>query len=445
MDAAEMSLDEALAANDVLGVADDGETDDAPVGQPTGPRADVQGWEWLKNWTWNPATRELTKNAVILPERDIWGEFRSLMQKPPDKSRLIKTGLPALDKFLGGGFAPKTMNTVAAESGAGKTILLGNIAVHAASKGAMVFYALLEGAVEDFQARLVAAYLGVSTIDILDHMYGERRQPPEMIERYEEASAHLASLPLIIRDDLTTIQEIGDYAKETDAKVAIVDSLQIVRPAGSSKARGSRERVEETSGLMRDLAKDRGLIVLTASEIARPEKRDEVFVPNKWSIRESEQVRYDSTQMLLMSRATGRSKVIRVDDGKYRQRAGNPSLYLGFDGAHSRVTDGAAGLEALYLADADEERQRLKAEKGGSGKPAKEDKGDRSRRIEEWLVDFLSRGPQERLAVEQAGWGDGYKFKAQEIERVAERIGVQRVQGVNGARLWSLRESREAY
>lgn len=57
----------------------------------------------------------------------------------------------------------------------------------------------------------------------------------------------------------------------------------------------------------------------------------------------------------------------------------------------------------------------------------KKDKAARAIRTVEWLQDFLSRGPQERITVEQAGWGDGFKYTKREIEAAAEHLGVEKL------------------
>ena len=90
-------------------------------------------------------------------------KFLAELQQPHPADSFVSTGLPNLDDVLGGGLsgpgaaAPGKLIIVCARPGAGKTMLVGTLALHVANAGHPVCFFSFEMGVEQLVARITAA------------------------------------------------------------------------------------------------------------------------------------------------------------------------------------------------------------------------------------------------------------------------------------------------
>lgn len=115
-----------------------------------------------------------------------------------ENPRVVKTGLPSLDKLIGG-FEKSELITLGGYSGGGKTTLALNIATNVAKEGRKVVYFSLEMTKAEMHKRLVCSSTGVSDF---------ANMSPGDFNRLIEASKSLEhDLPLEFADDSDTTVE----------------------------------------------------------------------------------------------------------------------------------------------------------------------------------------------------------------------------------------------
>jgi len=154
------------------------------------------------------------------------------------ESRLERwgTGLPELDFVLGGGIVPGSMTLIGGEPGIGKSTLLMQAAARLEAAGRTVLYASGEESAE--QLRLRADRLGEASGDV--QVLGETR-----------------------------LEAVLHAAREVEAAVLILDSIQTVYTDGLESAPGNVGQVRECAGLLMRFAKESGVAVIVVGHVTK--------------------------------------------------------------------------------------------------------------------------------------------------------------------------------
>ncbi len=154
------------------------------------------------------------------------------------ESRLERwgTGLPELDFVLGGGIVPGSMTLIGGEPGIGKSTLLMQAAARLEATGRTVLYASGEESAE--QLRLRADRLGEESGDV--QVLGETR-----------------------------LQAVLQAARDVDAAVLILDSIQTVYTDALESAPGNVGQVRECAGVLMRFAKESGVAVIVVGHLTK--------------------------------------------------------------------------------------------------------------------------------------------------------------------------------
>jgi replicative DNA helicase len=228
---------------------------------------------------------------------DVFAESAAKYQK--EAADCPSTGLPDVDKAIGGGFVPKRLIVIAARPGMGKSLFMTSTALSAAMKGAGVLVYSLELDDRECGARIISDHLfrdgkRVPYVNVLNGWVNEQE-----IEWVFEARDEVRNLPLRIDDanglnmadiEIRTRMEMDRMARKgIKLGVVFIDYLQIVKAA-----RGSREsRVEalgEVARAGKEMAKRLGICVVMFSQLNRGvESRDDKR-PNAGDIRGSGEI-----------------------------------------------------------------------------------------------------------------------------------------------------------
>jgi DNA repair protein RadA/Sms len=147
----------------------------------------------------------------------------------------IASGLKGLDEVLGGGFVPGSVVLLAGDPGIGKSTLLLQVANHV-GKSAPVLY--VSGEESASQVRLRAMRLGVTGNSILV-------------------------------DSQQDVAKIRDRMLDSDAGVAIIDSIQSVFHPEISSAPGSVSQVRESAHLIVSAAKARNIATILVGHVTK--------------------------------------------------------------------------------------------------------------------------------------------------------------------------------
>ena len=128
----------------------------------------------LENKDYDSVIEKLQKSTQVSFDSDYgvsikdWKQVKEILKEVSDQSEACPTGYDMLDSegVLNGGFRPKELEVIAANSGVGKTLMLCNFAVNFALAGKKVMYISLETSAARLTSRIIANLLDMPTTSI---------------------------------------------------------------------------------------------------------------------------------------------------------------------------------------------------------------------------------------------------------------------------------------
>ena len=214
-----------------------------------------------------------------------------------DTTKRLSTGLHDLDHLLAGGFRPGQLVVVGARPGAGKSLLLGGFALHAAiNEGTTVHFASLEMGREELMDRFLASQAQISLRALTGRSLDERG--------WSRLSKHLDAITnsrLHVDDTPTqTVAAISAAAKPQRPALVLVDYLQLLAPTGKQMNR--EQEVAALSRSLKLLARDLDCTVVAASQLNRESDKRQDRKPRLSDLRESGAIEADADLVLLLDR-----------------------------------------------------------------------------------------------------------------------------------------------
>lgn len=208
-----------------------------------------------------------------------------------ENPRVVKTGLPSLDKLIGG-FEKGELITLGGYSGGGKTTLALNIATNVAKEGWKVVYFSLEMTKTEMHKRLVCSSTGVSDF---------ANMSPGDFNRLIEASKSLEhDLPLEFADDSdTTVEKIAAVcAGKKDLGLVVIDHLHILK--SDKQFKDQYALLTYLSRRTKILAQDLNVPVLLLSQMNRANVARETKEPTMSDLRGSGSIEQDSNLVIFV-------------------------------------------------------------------------------------------------------------------------------------------------
>ena len=254
----------------------------------------------------------------------------------------IRTGIPSLDRLLGGGLKPGKQVVLAARPSVGKSALAMEFAYAVADQGFGAGFLSQEMEAVELTERLSARMGlieldGFSTGKLSD---GEWSSLTDVVER-------LNGFPLHIDDQAgLTLGEIQSKARklkrEHDIKLLVLDYLQL---CSSADAKASRHhQVEPISRGLKVLAKQLGLTTVILSQLNREVEKRVGGRPTLADLKESGAIEEDADVVILLSLDGQRSNgdfVVHAEVAK--NRGGKKGFVkLAFSGRHQRFVETAS-------------------------------------------------------------------------------------------------------
>lgn len=232
----------------------------------------------------------ITASAAVL-------KFANLVDRMAngDHSKIMYTGLPSFDAWLGG-FTGSKLIVIGARPGVGKSAFALQIGDLAAKCGKRVLLCSYEMSEEDIVARLVSrrSKIPVSTFD-------RGVFTPEDYDGMNEAYADIHHIPLNI---LTVGNRVGDIRKEAmrlsengGLDAVIVDYLQLM--SASSARDGRAQQVAEISRELRLLSMELGVPIFALCQLNR-NSESEGRRPAMSDARESGAIEQDANVFILL-------------------------------------------------------------------------------------------------------------------------------------------------
>jgi archaellum biogenesis ATPase FlaH len=181
----------------------------------------------------------------------------------------VSTGWPQLDRLLYGGFSRGELNIFAGGSGSGKSLVMMNIALNWLAQGLNGVYVSLELSEELCSLRTDAMLTSTSTKDI-------RRDIDNTSLKVSMAGKKAGTYQVKALPAQSTINDVRAYLKEyqvqTNRRVdfVMIDYLDLLMPV-SAKVSPNDLFVKDkyVSEELRNLAKELGMLMVTASQLNR--------------------------------------------------------------------------------------------------------------------------------------------------------------------------------
>lgn len=183
---------------------------------------------------WNTLVEELDTESSLAPVilEESCQAITSVKSLPTDRNL---SGLPELDRVLGGGFVPGSLVLIGGEPGIGKSTLMLQVALNVAGSEKIL---LVSGEESPEQVKLRAERLGTLS--------------PELL--------------LLAETNLNQVIAAVELAKPG---LMMIDSIQTLFAPEIPAAPGSVSQVRECAGILMRLAKERGLTLLLSGQVTK--------------------------------------------------------------------------------------------------------------------------------------------------------------------------------
>jgi replicative DNA helicase len=260
---------------------------------------------------------------------------------------VIPTGIPGLDRMIGGGLKGGKQVIIAARPSIGKSSLAEQVCINAAAAGYPSAVFSQEMSNDELTDRATA---NLGRIE-LDNVISGRLDKDEA-SRLTEALERLRNLPLYLDDQAgLTLHDIGAKARmlkrQHGIRVIAIDYLQLCASSGKVSADSRHHQIEELSRGIKTLARQLDVCFLSLSQLNREVEKRTTGKPVLSDLKESGAIEEDADIVMLLSRNSTTPEgfqVINCDVPKNRQgRVG--AVALGFHGAHQRWHETVAPIE----------------------------------------------------------------------------------------------------
>lgn len=199
---------------------------------------------------------------------DVDNRFETLYRNSESK---IPFDLTMLNKIFNGGLSPKTLNVVAAGTGAGKTLFLCHLAQHLFKSGYKVLYITLEMAEERISERIDANLMNTSLAELpllSKEQYKEKfmrgvgnSKGRLIIKEYPTCGANVSNFRALLHD--------LKLKKNFEPDVLIVDYINICNSQRNVPMSNSYQYVKSICEELRGLAIEFGVPVFSSTQFNR--------------------------------------------------------------------------------------------------------------------------------------------------------------------------------
>ncbi len=236
-------------------------------------RAILKAADLIEKGDFNPVEK-LVKDAVQISltkdlGTDYWADPADRINRYFNSGGQVSTGWPQLDKIMYGGFSRGELNIFAGGSGSGKSLVMMNIALNWLQQGLHGVYITLELSEELTSLRTDAMLNDMSTKDI-------RKSIDDTALKIRVASKRAGSYRVKYLPAQSNINDIRSYLKEYQIQsgnrvdFVMIDYLDLLMPV-SAKVSPNDLFVKDkyVSEELRNLAKELGMLMITASQLNR--------------------------------------------------------------------------------------------------------------------------------------------------------------------------------
>ncbi|MCI5620061.1 MAG: DNA repair protein RadA [Lachnospiraceae bacterium] len=187
---------------------------------------------------WNTFVEEIVDKSAPVKIKKAASEAQvaKLTEIKADQEDRIGTGMPELDRVLGGGIVKGSLVLVGGDPGIGKSTLLLQVCRNLSLRECNILYISGEESLQQIKIRA---------------------------QRIGEFGA---SLSLLCETNLDTIREVINRMKP---QVVIIDSIQTMYNESVSSAPGSVSQIRETTGILMQIAKGSGISIFIVGHVTK--------------------------------------------------------------------------------------------------------------------------------------------------------------------------------
>jgi replicative DNA helicase len=174
----------------------------------------------------------------------------------------IPSGLSSLDEMTGG-FQPGDLTILAARPAVGKTAMMLNFALHAATQGKRVGIFSAEQPLDQITQRLIAMHARVPAW----YLRNPKRLDDSHWSRITAASMALNNMPILVNDDSgPSVDRLLSYAQSMDVDIIFVDYIQRLK---APKTATIYERISAVALALKEMARECNVPVVALAQINR--------------------------------------------------------------------------------------------------------------------------------------------------------------------------------
>lgn len=271
---------------------------------------------------------------------DIEERYKALYENNETK---IPFDLKMLNKIFGGGLSPKTLNVIAAGTGAGKTLFLCHVAQDLFKKGYKVLYITLEMAEERISERIDANIMDTSIADL-------RLLDKDTYKARFTKGCGKKSGKLIIKEYPTCGANVGNFRallndlklkKGFEPDVLIVDYINIVASQRNIPISNSYQYIKSVCEELRGLAIEFGFPILSSTQFNRAGTNTENVGLGEISESHGLSMTVDALLALIRTEALDAENLVIIKQLKNRftDMTQNMRFCLGVDRSKMRLFD----------------------------------------------------------------------------------------------------------
>ena len=246
------------------------------------------------------------RSANIRQRKNTYRKIRRNISESEKQKPIVSTPFKSLNEQMGGGFFPAQMTSILAASGAGKTTLVNQIAVHIANQGVKVGLISLEGSEEELEIKIDRTITGIVGKDGSDETILENLLISNLKGKY-------------VQHD-TIINECLTMVCDDQCKVIIVDNLDYI--TGGTDPR----KYETTAALMNMTDQEKVHLI----QLWQCSKFDPTTVVNSGKQKGESRILQDSHNFMNLNKRKPDGKVLEMEKCR-NEGPGEKPINLDYD------------------------------------------------------------------------------------------------------------------
>lgn len=211
---------------------------------------------------------------------------------PEQERQPTGTGLPAVDRLLGGGARPGQVVVVAACTGIGKSAFALQWCDALAQEGRRSMYVSMEMPARDLHLRILASRTGIEANDLANPLRWSEERRRQLIE----ASHDIDRIAIV--DQPFRLPELAEKIRESEAELIVVDYLQLM-PV-DRKLENRQVQVSANCRAVKELALSINRPIVLIAQLSR---QAEGIRPKLNHLRESGDIENTADVVLFLHRA----------------------------------------------------------------------------------------------------------------------------------------------